>query len=262
MTTTWMRLPHHARNTARPVPWRLDRVLEVAVRDRYAVARPAIGPGAAAVLGLAGVDAGCGLGIRLRFERPVIAAKAVDGIFEVAGARLDDAGAAHARHAAARFHARYHIALEPAHRRAARGRRVGEAPGPAASLVFAAGGADRRIAVRHAGVRIIAARPVEARLRKRGRDDRSCRGCEPNGDAHDDRPHHAPSSRLPGPIARYRETSFPANCHKNLGFLAGHARFWQRHLAKTWLRSVADIRAELPHPVERSVRHKSANICP
>src|ERR1700733_2950745 len=125
------RLPHHPRNTARPVPWRLDRVLEIAVRDRYAVAGAAIGPGAAAVLGLAGVGAGRGLGIGLRFERPVIAAEAVDGIFEVASTRLDDAGAAHARHAAARFDARHHIALEPAHRRAARGRRINKTPGPA-----------------------------------------------------------------------------------------------------------------------------------
>src|SRR6202040_3066530 len=127
------------------MPWRLDRVLEVAVRDRHAVARPAIGKGAAAVLGLAGVGAGRGLGIGLRFERAVIAAEAIDGKFEVAGARLDDAGAAHARHAASRLHAGHDVALEPAHRRAARGRRIGETPGPAASLVLAARGTDRGI---------------------------------------------------------------------------------------------------------------------
>src|SRR5580704_4745967 len=61
-------LSHHPRNAARPVPWRLDRAPEVAVRDGHAVARAAIGPGAAAVLGLTGVDAGLGLGIGGRFE--------------------------------------------------------------------------------------------------------------------------------------------------------------------------------------------------
>jgi hypothetical protein len=45
---------------------------------------------------VAGVGAGLARGIGRRFERAVVAAIAIDRIFDFAGARLDDAGAAHA----------------------------------------------------------------------------------------------------------------------------------------------------------------------
>src|SRR5208282_2486257 len=61
-------LAHHPRYAARPVVRRLDHVLEVTVRGRGAIARPAIGPGAATRFGLTGLDAGFGLGVGRRFE--------------------------------------------------------------------------------------------------------------------------------------------------------------------------------------------------
>src|SRR5690348_947351 len=109
-------LPHHPRNAARPPPRRLDDVLEKTARRRGAVAGPAIGPGPAARLILTGLGASFAFGIRRRFEPAIIAAEAIDRIFERSGFRLDDPGAAHTGHAAARFPGRDHFALEPAHR--------------------------------------------------------------------------------------------------------------------------------------------------
>ena len=83
-------LAHHPGNAARPPARRLDRFLQIAVRGGDAVAGAPVGPGAAAVVGLAGIGAGLALGVGRRLERFVIAAIAVDGIFEVADLRLDD----------------------------------------------------------------------------------------------------------------------------------------------------------------------------
>ena len=54
-------LAHDARNAARPVMRRLDRFLQVAMRGRHAITWAPIGPGAAALLALAGVRAGFAL---------------------------------------------------------------------------------------------------------------------------------------------------------------------------------------------------------
>ena len=71
---------------------------------------------------------------------------------------------------------RHDLALEPAHRRAARGGRIGEAPGPAAVLAVATRGADGGIAVRNGGAGKIAPRPVITRLRIGRRQAGPCRG--------------------------------------------------------------------------------------
>ena len=85
------------------------------MRGGRAVTRPAIGPGPAALLALAGIGASLTLGV-WRARSSVITAEAVDRIFDGAGPRLDYAGAAYARHAATRLCPRHHLALEKAHR--------------------------------------------------------------------------------------------------------------------------------------------------
>src|SRR5580692_2869361 len=139
---------------------RRDFLFEKTMRDRDAVAGPAIGPGPAAVFGFARIGAGFALGIHRRFEGAVIAAIAINGKLKLAHFGLDDAGTTYARDAAARLLGRHDLALEPAHRRAARGGRIGEAPGPAAALAVATGGADGGIAVRNGGAAKITPRPV------------------------------------------------------------------------------------------------------
>src|ERR1700685_3301470 len=119
------------------------------MRGGDAVTRPAIGPGPATLLGLAGIGAGFALRIGRRLERPVIAAEAIDRIFDGACLWLDHAGAADAGDAAGRLRRRHHVALEKAHRRRPGPGRIGKAPGFAVLLALAAAGTDRRIAVRH-----------------------------------------------------------------------------------------------------------------
>jgi len=79
-----------------------------------------------------------------------------------------NAGAAHARHAATRFLGRHHFALEPTHRRRAGRGWVREAPGAAAFIALATGGADRRIAVGDGRAGVIAARTIVAGLAEAG----------------------------------------------------------------------------------------------
>ena len=199
---------------------RLDRVLEVAARGRRAIARPPIGPGAAARFGLTRLGAGLAVGAGRGFEGPVIAADTIDRIFELAQPRLDDAGAVHARNAAARFNAPHHFALEPAHGRATGGRRIGKAPGPAVLVVLAARRAHRRVAVGHGARRVIAARPVVARLRRGRRDarNRPHRRADEDGKTRHECS-HAPFSRWLAIVPpRTEDRSSRRNATKILGF--------------------------------------------
>src|SRR5208282_5268798 len=184
------------RNAAGPAVRRLDHVLEVAARGGSAIARPAIGPRSAVRFGLTRRGAGFAMGVGRGFERPVIAADAVDRIFELAQPRLDDTGAVHTRHAAARPYARSDFVLEPAHGRPAGGRRIGKAPRPAAFVVLAPCRAHGRVAVCDRATRVIAARSIVARLRRGWRDAsrRPRRRADEDGQAHDERS-HTPLSR-------------------------------------------------------------------
>jgi len=125
-----------------------EAVLEITARAAFDVAGPHIGPGAALVVGLAGVPAGLAVGFGGHFEGAVIAARAVDR--ELAGlvARLDHPGAADAGGGIAGLDAGRHLALEPARRRMLRAR-IDEAPGAATRLAVAPRSAtpqDRRSA--------------------------------------------------------------------------------------------------------------------
>src|SRR4029453_1320882 len=113
------RLSHRARNA----------VLEVADGRRAEIARPQVGPGPAGFLAFAGGLAALAGRVRRQLEVPVVAAAAVDGKLDGAGIDLDDAGAAHARHAAGRDHARHDPRLEPADGVRVLGHRIGERPG-------------------------------------------------------------------------------------------------------------------------------------
>src|ERR1700680_588347 len=104
-------LSHHSGNAARPGTRRLDHVLEITVRGCRAIALAPIGPGAAARVTLASLGAGLAVRVGSGLEILVVAADAVDRVFEFAKPRLDDAGAAHARHAAARLHGRRDLVL-------------------------------------------------------------------------------------------------------------------------------------------------------
>ena len=85
-----------------------DFVLQVAARGRPDIAGPHVGPGAAFVLRVAGGLARRAFRIGRGLEVAVVAAEAVNRIFNAAAPRLDHAGAAHARHAALVFDARWH----------------------------------------------------------------------------------------------------------------------------------------------------------
>src|SRR5450631_2755222 len=164
-------LSHHARDAARLVPWRGDPVLQIAARERSNVAGPHIGPGAAFVLGLAGRLASGAGRIGRDLEIAIVAADAIDGIFDRTAPRLDRAGAAHARHAAFVLQARRHLVLQPAGGKRIGRARIGEAPGVAVRVALAAGGADGRVAVADLEVLVVAAAAVVTglRLRRAGR---------------------------------------------------------------------------------------------
>ena len=106
---------------------------------------------------------------------PVVAAEAVDGKFDRPAARLDDAGAANAGHAARVLDARRHLSFQPADRGRVRRARIGESPGAAARLALAARRAGRRIAVADFETGVIAAAAVIADLRLRGGRDQRAR---------------------------------------------------------------------------------------
>src|ERR1700733_3977435 len=88
-------LAHDARDAARPVVRRLDGFFQEAMCGVRAVARPAIGPGAAMAIGLTGRRTGFAVRIGNDIERPIVAAGALNGKFEAADPRLDQGRAAH-----------------------------------------------------------------------------------------------------------------------------------------------------------------------
>src|SRR3954451_6547210 len=138
-------LAHDPGHAAGLVAWRGDPLFEKTARRRPKIARPHIGPGAAAVLLLAGGFAGRALRIRIDVDIAVVAAGAVDRELDRAGPFLRHTCALHAGDAAGVFMARRDLALEPAGG-ARRGRaRIGEAPGRAAPVALASRRANRRI---------------------------------------------------------------------------------------------------------------------
>src|SRR5262245_58238337 len=131
-------LPHDAGDTARLSIRTGDVALEVADRGLPEIARPHIGPGSARFVAFTMSLAALAAGIRRQLELPIIAARPVDGEFDRTAVRLDDAGTAHARHAAGRRDARRDPRFEPADGVRALGRRIGERPGATARIAFAA----------------------------------------------------------------------------------------------------------------------------
>ena len=99
---------HHAGEAAGFAHRRRDVVLEVATRRWPAIARPHIGPGAAAFLAPRRRLTVFPVGIGRNVEVAIVAAEAVDAEFDRSVLRLDHAGAAHARHAAGGSDARRH----------------------------------------------------------------------------------------------------------------------------------------------------------
>src|SRR5262245_8117587 len=107
------------------------------------------GPGAAFAVGGAGRLAVLLTLAALDVETSVVAARPVDRGLLGKAARLDHAGAAHARDAAIVLHAGRHIALQPAH---GAGHGIGwiiEAPGVTATVALAQQGAIGGIARGH-----------------------------------------------------------------------------------------------------------------
>src|SRR5262249_48807075 len=99
-----------------------------------------------------------------RFELAIIPAEAVDAELDGSVARLNDAGATYAGHAAHRRHARCHARLEPADRTGAFRCRIGEGPGAAARVPFTASRTLPGIAGPQGKAGVIAAGAVEADL--------------------------------------------------------------------------------------------------
>ena len=186
-------LPHHARGKSRLPARRLDVFLQEAVGFLAGVAGPRVGPGAALVVGGAGGLAGIVAIAGLDVEVLVIAAEAVDRGLHRAIARLDDAGAADTRNAAAVRHPRRHAVLEPADRAGGHVGRIVEAPRPAAPVTLADQRAIRRIAGDHGHALIVPAGTVETGLRQR----RARRyGRRQKGKRHHTRPEQATSLHL------------------------------------------------------------------
>src|SRR5215813_1175992 len=104
---------HDAGETARPSHRAGDALLEVAEGSRTEISRPRVGPGAAGFLAFTGGLAALAARVRRQLEMSIVAPAAIDGKLDGAGIELDDAGAAHARHAAGRGGARRDPRLEP-----------------------------------------------------------------------------------------------------------------------------------------------------
>src|SRR6266481_3643663 len=162
--TTWILLPHHARDEPGLAPRRLDVFFQEAVRILSDISRPRIGPGTAFVVVDTGRLAGIVAVAAFQTEIAVVAAQPVDRNFLGAVARLDHAGAAHARDAAIVLGAHRHVALEPTHRAAGDVGRVVEAPRPAAPVALAHQRTIRRVPGRDRRTRIIATRTIEIGL--------------------------------------------------------------------------------------------------
>src|SRR4029077_18024421 len=130
---------------------------------RAPITRAQVGPGAAAVVGLAGRLAGESCRV-LQLDAFVVPAPAADGEFPRAAFRLDDARTAHPRHAAGLHDSRRHLGLEPADRGAIAGR-IAEGPGAATRLALTAQRADGGVAGPNGKAGVVGARAVEADLR-------------------------------------------------------------------------------------------------
>src|SRR5687768_14706326 len=115
-------LPHHARDAARPPLRAGDPGLQIAVGRRPDVTLPQVGPGPALAVGFAGAPTAAAGVVRGKLELLVVRARTVDREFDRADVRLDDASAAHARHAAGRGRPRRDPGLEPTDRLRALGR--------------------------------------------------------------------------------------------------------------------------------------------
>src|ERR1700730_3036659 len=118
-------LPHHARDTAGTVLRAGQVILEEACGRCAAIARPGIGPGSALRLTRARGRATLAARVGGKLEAAVVAAEAIDPELHRIAARLDDAGTAHAGHAAARGDARGDARFEPADSDRVLGHRVG-----------------------------------------------------------------------------------------------------------------------------------------
>jgi hypothetical protein len=163
------RLSHHSRNAAWLSLRTGDVVLEITDGRRTDIAGSHIGPGATALLRLARLPAALAAGIVGQIKLPIVAAVAIDAEFDCPATGLDDASAAHARHAARRCHPWHDPGFEPANGVGAFGSGIGERPGAAARVPFTARGALSGIAGSNRGAGVIPAGPVEADLSPGGR---------------------------------------------------------------------------------------------
>src|ERR1700733_8122709 len=132
--TTARMLPHDAGNKPRLAARRLDVLFQKAVWFFSDIPPPRKGPGPAFIVIGAGRLAGFVALTAFEIKTAIVAAEPVDRGFDRPVARLDHAGAAHARHAAGVFNAGRHAVLEPADRAAGSIVRIVEAPGPAAPI--------------------------------------------------------------------------------------------------------------------------------
>lgn len=152
-----------------------DAVLEIANCRRTDIARPDVGPGAAAFLGFASARTAFAARVGRQLEVPKVATVSIDPELRRSAFRLDDAGPAHAGHTTGCFEAWCHPGFEPAYGAGAFAYRIGKGPRPAAWISLATGCALRRIAGSHGKAGIVAACPIEADL---GADCWTARYCK------------------------------------------------------------------------------------
>src|ERR1700732_1459878 len=157
-------LPHHAGGKPRLAPRRLDILLQEAVSVFSDISRPRIGPGPAFIVAGASRLAGFVAVAPLEVETAVITAEPVNRGLDRSIARLDHAGAAHARDAAIIRDAGRHAVLQPADRTAGGIAWIVEAPRPATPVPLAHQRTIRRITCGHRRTQIIATRTVEIGL--------------------------------------------------------------------------------------------------
>src|SRR4029078_82219 len=155
-----------------------DPVLEITARAGTDVALPHIGPGTASIIRFARRLA-CGAGrVGGHVQIAVVSAESIDGIFQRPLAWLDHAGAADTGNAAFILDARRHLAFQPASRGRVGGARIGETPGAATCVAFAARGTDRRVPVADLEAHIVAADAVKSALALRLTGKREHGECE------------------------------------------------------------------------------------
>src|SRR5262249_4175680 len=95
-------LSHHPGNAARLSHRPGNVILQITDRRGADIAGPHIGPGAAAILRLAGRLAALAAGVGRKIEVPVVAAVPVDVELDRPDPRFNHAGPAHARYATSR----------------------------------------------------------------------------------------------------------------------------------------------------------------